>query len=62
MAMVTAMLTTSRTRLPRVSLPASESLTGTRLYANPNERGLEKALKAKREFLDSLNARSNNKR
>ncbi|MEC9275895.1 MAG: replication-associated recombination protein A [Pseudomonadota bacterium] len=38
-----------------------ESLTGTRLY-NPNERGLEKALKAKREFLDSLNARSNNKR
>jgi len=38
-----------------------ESLTGTRLY-NPNERGLEKALKAKRDFLDSLNARSNNKR
>ncbi|MBT3135085.1 replication-associated recombination protein A [Alteromonas sp. ALT199] len=38
-----------------------ESLTGIRLY-NPNERGLEKALKAKREFLDSLNARSNNKR
>ncbi|TKB03640.1 replication-associated recombination protein A [Alteromonas portus] len=38
-----------------------ESLAGTRLY-NPNERGLEKALKAKREFLDSLNARSNNKR
>ncbi|WP_334020762.1 replication-associated recombination protein A [Alteromonas sp. S015] len=38
-----------------------EILTGTRLY-NPNERGLEKALKAKREFLDSLNARSNNKR
>ena len=38
-----------------------ESLTGTRLY-NPTERGLEKALKAKRDFLDSLNARSNNKR
>jgi putative ATPase len=38
-----------------------ENLTGTRLY-RPNERGLEKSLKAKREFLDSLNARSNNKR
>jgi putative ATPase len=38
-----------------------ESLKGTRLY-NPNDRGLEKALKAKREFLDTLNARSHNKR
>ncbi|MCU7554088.1 replication-associated recombination protein A [Alteromonas sp. ASW11-19] len=34
-----------------------EELTGTRLY-HPNERGLEKALKAKRDYLDSLNAHS----
>lgn len=38
-----------------------ESLSGTRFYF-PNERGLEKALKAKRDYLDSLNAQSTNKR
>ena len=36
-------------------------LATTRLY-EPTERGLEKQLKAKREFLDSLNQTSNNKR
>ena len=38
-----------------------ESLSGTRFYF-PNERGLEKALKAKRDYLDTLNAQSTNKR
>ena len=38
-----------------------ESLSGTRFY-EPNERGLEKALKAKRDYLDSLNQHSNRKR
>ena len=38
-----------------------ESLQGTRFYF-PNERGLEKALKAKRDYLDTLNAQSTNKR
>ena len=38
-----------------------EGLIGTRFY-HPNERGLEKALKAKRDYLDSLNARSKIKR
>lgn len=38
-----------------------ESLEGQRFYY-PNERGLEKALKAKRDYLDSLNAQSTNKR
>lgn len=38
-----------------------ESLEGQRFYY-PNERGLEKALKAKRDCLDSLNAQSTNKR
>lgn len=36
-------------------------LAGTRFY-EPNERGLEKALKQKREYLDALNANSNRKR
>ena len=38
-----------------------EKLAGTRLY-EPNERGLEKALKAKRDYLDSLNQHSKRKR
>ncbi|WP_269519720.1 replication-associated recombination protein A [Alteromonas sp. BMJM2] len=38
-----------------------ENIVGTRFY-EPSERGLEKALKAKRDFLDSLNSQSNNKR
>ncbi|WP_414830796.1 replication-associated recombination protein A [Alteromonas sp. H39] len=38
-----------------------ESLAGTRFY-EPNERGLEKALKAKRDYLDSLNQQSSRKR
>lgn len=38
-----------------------EGLTGSRFY-HPNERGLEKALKAKRDYLDSLNAQSTVKR
>ncbi len=43
-----------------------DSIAGTRLY-EPNERGLEKALKAKRDYLDKLNesaqsARNNQKR
>ncbi|NDW15674.1 AAA family ATPase [Alteromonas genovensis] len=38
-----------------------ESIVGTRFY-EPSERGLEKALKAKRDFLDSLNSQSKNKR
>ncbi|WP_334015890.1 replication-associated recombination protein A [Alteromonas sp. S167] len=38
-----------------------ESLSRTRFYF-PNERGLEKALKAKRDYLDTLNAQSTNKR
>jgi putative ATPase len=38
-----------------------ESIGPQRLY-NPNERGLEKALKAKRDYLDSLNAQSTNRR
>mgnify|MGYP001216611773 CR=1 FL=1 len=38
-----------------------EALAGTRFY-EPNERGLEKSLKAKRDYLDALNAQSNRKR
>jgi putative ATPase len=38
-----------------------KGLEGTRLY-EPNNRGLEKALKAKRDFLDELNANSKDKR
>lgn len=43
-----------------------DSIVGTRLY-EPNERGLEKALKAKRDYLDQLNlaarsAQNNQKR
>lgn len=38
-----------------------ESIVGTRFY-EPSERGLEKALKAKRDFLDSLNSQSKNRR
>jgi putative ATPase len=38
-----------------------ESIGPQRLY-NPNERGLEKALKAKRDYLDSLNAQSTNRK
>jgi len=38
-----------------------ETLAGTRLY-EPNARGLEKTLKAKRDYLDALNAQSNQKR
>jgi putative ATPase len=38
-----------------------ESIAGTRFY-EPSERGLEKALKAKRDFLDSLNSQSKNRR
>ncbi|WP_421134587.1 replication-associated recombination protein A [Alteromonas sp. A079] len=38
-----------------------QGLEGTRLY-NPNNRGLEKALKAKRDFLDALNLNSKEKR
>lgn len=38
-----------------------EGVGSQRLY-NPSERGLEKALKAKRDYLDSLNAQSPNKR
>lgn len=38
-----------------------DGLTNTRFY-HPNERGLEKALKAKRDYLDSLNAQSPIKR
>lgn len=38
-----------------------DSIVGTRLY-EPSERGLEKALKAKRDFLDSLNSQSKNRR
>ena len=38
-----------------------DGLTNTRFY-HPNERGLEKALKAKRYYLDSLNAQSPIKR
>lgn len=38
-----------------------EGLENTRFY-HPNERGLEKALKAKRHYLDSLNAKSSIKR
>ena len=38
-----------------------ESIGPQRFYT-PNERGLEKALKAKRDYLDSLNAQSRNKR
>lgn len=34
-----------------------DGLANTRFY-HPNERGLEKALKAKRDYLDSLNAQS----
>ena len=38
-----------------------EGLANTRFY-HPNERGMEKALKAKRDYLDSLNAQSPIKR
>lgn len=38
-----------------------DGLANTRFY-HPNERGLEKALKAKRDYLDSLNAQSPIKR
>ena len=38
-----------------------DEITGSRFY-EPSERGLEKALKAKRDFLDGLNAQSSNKR
>ena len=38
-----------------------KGLEGTRLY-EPNDRGLEKALKAKRDFLDELNTNSKDKR
>ncbi|WP_420932878.1 replication-associated recombination protein A [Alteromonas sp. A081] len=38
-----------------------DSIAGTRFY-EPSERGLEKALKAKRDFLDSLNSQSKNRR
>ena len=38
-----------------------KGLEGTRLY-EPTNRGLEKALKAKRDFLDELNTNSKNKR
>jgi len=38
-----------------------KGLEGTRFY-EPNNRGLEKALKAKRDFLDELNANSKDKR
>ena len=38
-----------------------DGLANTRVY-HPNERGLEKALKAKRDYLDSLNAQSPIKR
>lgn len=38
-----------------------ESIGPQRFYS-PNDRGLEKALKAKRDYLDSLNAQSRNKR
>jgi putative ATPase len=38
-----------------------KGLEGTRLY-EPNNRGLEKALKAKRDFLDELNTNSKDKR
>ncbi|AUC88353.1 replication-associated recombination protein A [Alteromonas sp. MB-3u-76] len=38
-----------------------DEITGSRFY-EPSERGLEKALKAKRDFLDGLNTQSSNKR
>ncbi len=38
-----------------------ETLAGTRFY-HPSERGMEKSVKAKRDYLDSLNATSNRKR
>lgn len=38
-----------------------DEIAGSRFY-EPSERGLEKALKAKRDFLDGLNAQSSNKR
>jgi len=38
-----------------------DALNGTRFY-HPNERGMEKTLKAKREYLDNLNQQSNRKR
>ncbi len=38
-----------------------EALNGTRFY-HPNERGMEKTLRAKRAYLDNLNEQSNRKR